>query len=248
MLDGHAAQLADDLTRWLRASRRFEAFVGANRGKIRKKLRLARDRESLQDVRAELAVAYVLLLDRRTELAFEPYSAGGRRGPDFAVTFRASTIFNVEVTRLRAGADAPLLGGLSVDAGEQCSTNADWTAKIANTICAKLGQLPPGMPNVLALVSGGAALEAPDVADAAGLLKADAERKDEARFLARGLRGTREFHHLYPRLSGAIVLRAVGSVGELDTGGIALWTNKEAKHPLSTELRTLLTGGVSHRK
>ena len=104
--------LAAELTDWLADSSRFRAFAERHRDKIRKKVRTATDAEALRDVRAELAVAYRLLADRRFELAFEAYGAG-RVGPDFTVTFRAGRIFNLEVTRLRrppspAGEIAPI--------------------------------------------------------------------------------------------------------------------------------------------
>src|SRR5438874_7086519 len=90
----------DELVSWLVVSGRFRAFAEANRDKIRKKLRAARDLDSLADVRAELRTAHLLLSDRRIDLAFEAYGSG-KGGPDFTVTFRASERFNPEVTRPR---------------------------------------------------------------------------------------------------------------------------------------------------
>src|SRR5688500_16644627 len=72
----------------LRASSRFRAFTEAYHGKIRKKLRDARDREAVEDIAFELETAYMLLGERRFELEYEPYRAVGTRSPDFAVIYK----------------------------------------------------------------------------------------------------------------------------------------------------------------
>jgi hypothetical protein len=54
------------------------------------------------DLRGELEVAYHLLNERRLDVAYEPYASAKRRGPDFAVTYRANLVFNIEVARIRA--------------------------------------------------------------------------------------------------------------------------------------------------
>ena len=79
----------EDIATWLAGSRRFRAFAEAHRDKIRKKLRGATDADARRDVRAELAVAHLLLADRRIELAFEAYGSS-KPGPDFTVAFRGS--------------------------------------------------------------------------------------------------------------------------------------------------------------
>ena len=101
LLGDTAHPLAGELGGWLEERGRFRAWAEANGPKIRKKVRGAgSDSGSLADVRAELAVARRLLADRRMDVAFEAY--GSRQlGPDFTVTYRSTTRFNVEVTRLR---------------------------------------------------------------------------------------------------------------------------------------------------
>jgi hypothetical protein len=91
--------LSDELARWLATSTRFRTFADENRAKIRKKLRGASDVDACRDVRAEIAIARLLVADRRIELAFESYGSD-RRGPDFTVTLGIQR-FNLEVTRLR---------------------------------------------------------------------------------------------------------------------------------------------------
>ncbi len=85
----------------MEASSRFTAFVETYRDKIRKKIRVTREPASVLDLRGELQVAYCLLNDRRLAVAYEPYASAKRRGPDFAVTYRANLMFNIEVARIR---------------------------------------------------------------------------------------------------------------------------------------------------
>lgn len=166
---------------WLAGSSRFAAFVEAHRSKIRKKLRGAADEASVRDVRAELAVARLLLADRRFALTFEAYGRGG--GPDFTATYRAGRPFNLEVTRLRRPPDA---------------------AAVAGVVLGKLRQLPPSAPNLL-LVAVDEAADAVDVGVAVRALRARADGKDEAYFAFRGIDGTRTFYEHLLRLGGVIV-------------------------------------------
>ena len=93
--------LSGTLLQWMEASSRFTAFVELYRDKIRKKIRVTREPESLLDLRGELEVAYCLLKDRRLTVIYEPFASAKRRGPDFTVTYRANLIFNIEVARIR---------------------------------------------------------------------------------------------------------------------------------------------------
>ena len=84
--------LRSELGHWIEDSSRFAAFVSANRDKIRKKLSNADGADGRLDVRAELRVAYMLLADRRFDVAFEAYGAH-RSGPDLTATYRANQRF-----------------------------------------------------------------------------------------------------------------------------------------------------------
>src|SRR5881394_122389 len=90
-----------DVASWLRDSRRFRAFVVTYRTKIRAKFKNARDDGGMNDVRAELATAALLLRDEQFTLEYEKYTAAKLRGPDFTVTFKTHTPFNIEVRRIR---------------------------------------------------------------------------------------------------------------------------------------------------
>src|SRR5512144_2886381 len=104
LFDEQPHPLSDELFRWMEGSSRFTLFVETYRDKIRKKIRLAPELETALDLRGELEVAYRLLADRRLEVAYEPYASTQRRGPDFAATYRANLVFNIEVARMRAEA------------------------------------------------------------------------------------------------------------------------------------------------
>jgi hypothetical protein len=179
---GPGATLAAELAEGVAGSSRFAAFVEAHRAKIRKKLRGAADEASVRDVRAELAVARLLLVDRRFELTFEAYGHGG--GPDFTVTYRAGRPFDLEVTRLRRSPDA---------------------AAVSGVVLGKLRQLPPSSPNLLLVAVEDEAADSVDVGAAVRALRARADRKDEAYFAFRGIDGTRTFYERLLRLGGVIV-------------------------------------------
>ena len=192
-----------ELVTWLAGSARFRAFAEVHRDKIRKKLRVAADPEALKDVRAELQAARLLLADRRFELAFEAYGSG-KVGPDFTITYRGTTTFNLEVTRLRRVPDATRFG---------------------ESLLAKLRQLPPNLPNVLVVAIGGDTAEALDVAVTTHGLRASADAKDEAFFARRGFEGPREFYERYLRLA-AVIVWCEGATGDARA---AMWRNASAR-------------------
>lgn len=200
------AQMAD----WVKASRRYRAFAENYRDKIRKKLRSAADAEYLLDVACELETAYRLLVDKRLEVTYEKYAAEKQRGPDFTVAYRVNTLFNLEVTRLRATAPAELV------------------PKLAETVCEKLGQMPPGAANVLLIVGTD---DAAAIADAVKALKLLADQKQEQVFTRRDFKNARDFLNQLARLS-AVLLR--------DGEQTALWHNPTAKHPLPKDIANLL--------
>jgi hypothetical protein len=195
--------MAHELQSWLTESPRFRTFAEAHRDKIRKKLRGAASPDALQDVRAELRTARLLLADRRIELAFEAYGSG-RTGPDFTVTFRSARSFNLEVTRPHRVPDA---GGLGA------------------SLLAKLRQLPPSAPNAILFAINGDTAEALDIDAATRALRSRADAKDEAFFIARGIDGTRAFYERYLRLS-AVFVATEGASGDARA---TLWFNRSAR-------------------
>jgi len=100
LFDGKPHFLAAPMATWLVSSRRFTAFVNTHHNKIRKKLRVAQETESLRNLQLELETAYLLLRERSLSLEYEPQHPELGRSPDFAVNFTTSLTFMVEATRL----------------------------------------------------------------------------------------------------------------------------------------------------
>ncbi len=219
IFDDPGDPLAARFAEWIAASPRFRAFAATYQDKIRKKLRGIRDAEGYRDLLAEIEAAYLLLEERRFTLEYERGGVGKQRGPDFTVTFKTHTLFNVEVKRLRASMV------------EQRAEEASPLNKIVNAVCDKLPQLPPSAVNILLLAADGEAFTQHEVAAAIKLLKDRAERKDDLFFVRRGLDGAGDFLKHYRRLSG-ILFRGAGQP--------SLWTNPEAKHPLPAPVGLIL--------
>jgi hypothetical protein len=213
-----------ELAQWLEKAPRFSAFIARNRDKVRKKLTASDDEDSRLDVRSELLVAYLLLADRRFELAFEAYGAR-RLGPDLTVTYRANQRFNLEVTRLRAAVEPDTL-----------------VNRLANVIAAKLRQLVGDVPNALVITArGGFALSEDSLVAAARLLKMHSDSKDDAFFARRGHLTARDFYSRYLNLGGVVVLLDEASAAP----EAAFWPNPEARHPLSPQATAALAACLS---
>lgn len=218
IFDGKSPALRSEFEGWVRGSRRYRAFVTDYRSKIRAKLRNVRDNDGLLDVRAELETAALLLHNSRFMLEYEKYAASRQRGPDFTVTFRTHTPFNVEVRRLRSAEWDD--GDAEVRAG-----------KLMSVLCDKVKQMPPGHINLLWLTSE-LVIDADDVAQAASTLRQLAERKAEDFFTRRGFENATDFLRQFVRLSGVVVRQPNGQ---------ALWLNPLSRHKTLPEIVTAIT-------
>lgn len=198
---------------WVRGSRRFRAFATDYRTKIRAKLKNATDPSRLDDVRAELETAALLLAEPRFTLEYEKYAALKQRGPDFTVTFKTHTPFNVEVRRLRRA---------EMDDGGADARDA----KLIAVLCDKVGQMPPSIVNLLWLIAE-RDISQDDVSRVTLTLLQLAERKSEDFFTRRGFESAAAFLKQYQRLSG-IVVRQPGNTG--------LWLNSLARHKTPPEI------------
>jgi hypothetical protein len=203
--DGRRPPLAAEFAAWLQDSRRFQAFATEHQAKIRAKLRGVRDEGGMLDLRAELLAALLLLREPSFQVAYEAYAARKQRGPDFTVTYKTHTPFNVEVRRLRSG---------------------EWAAaaphpKLPTVVCDKVGQMPPSTVNLLWLAADGE-LRTDDVAAALAALRYKAETKDDAFFARQGFAGAGAFLQQVRRLS-AIAIRPPETP--------AVWLNPLARHP-----------------
>jgi hypothetical protein len=217
IFDDRNPALRRDFDDWARASRRFRAFATTYRDKIRSKLRSARDEPSLEDLRAELETAALLLRDERFALEYERYAASKQRGPDFTVTFRTHTPFNVEVRRVR---------GVELDDGDPEAR----LGRLTSVLREKVGQMPPSIVNILWLTAERSIPEA-EVARAATTLRQLAERKAEEYFTRRGFKDAADFLKQFRQLSG-VVLRQPDEP--------ALWLNSIARHRVPPEIVTAI--------
>jgi hypothetical protein len=221
LFDGQSHLLTGPMGIWFASSRRFTAFVNTNHTKIRKKLRTARDPESLRDLQLELETAYLLLREPSLSVAYEPQHPREGRSPDFAVTFTTSVTFMVEVTRLRASQsetspDTPLPGD-----------------RFSDMLCGKLGQLLPQRSNLLLVGSEAPPPTLPDITPQCSASAGAMTRPCATIWVSRRL----DFFHHYQRLSGLLVRGIPMQAGD----PVVLWVNPQAKVPLPARLRTAIT-------
>jgi len=231
LFDNNPHVLRVPLTTWMKDAPRFADFVTIHQAKIRKKIKSIRNFESSQDLRAELETAYLLLQEKRFALAYEPYNKEAGRGPDFAVTFKTHTIFNVEVTRMRHSIREH-------DESEPPLFDPQYEGRrLADNVSSKLSQMLPGMMNLLVIMADHQRIGELDVDKVMNQLKQRAEQKDSQLFRRHRFRSTADFFKYYQRLSG-VLLRNPGN----DKSGKSpiLWLNNQTKHPLPAPICTIL--------
>ncbi|HEX2906064.1 MAG TPA: hypothetical protein VHO69_04345 [Phototrophicaceae bacterium] len=217
--------LQAEFAAWVRASKPFRAFAEDYRGKIRKKLRTVQDADALKDLRLELEIAYRLVGEKRFTVKYEQSGVGKQRAPDFQLLFRENTPLNVEVTRLR------FTGGPSV-AGER-----PIVYKLMETMGDKVGQMAPGMINVL-LIGVEIPVVAADLAAAGKQIKLLADQKQEAFFTRRGFANAADFLRQYAHLSAVIARRTDSAASQSEA--LLIWLNPNARHPLPKDIQTAL--------
>ncbi len=234
LFDDKPHVLAQPMNSWIDSSRPFKAFATEYRNKIRKKIRITQNDSAIKDLGAELEVAYQLVRHKPFAVTYEPYGSQKMRGPDFGVRFKSLT-FNVEVTRIDSS-------HMEMSGSPPQYDPQHVNGRLMDTICDKLGQMRPGMINLLLVITSNDFFAALDVEQALAQLKARAERK-EAGFLARyRFLNTADFFKYYLRLSGLLV-RSISSQGKSDQ--LDLWVNNQAKHGLPRPLQNTLKRGLS---
>ena len=239
LFDGQSHPLAASMADWLGSSRRFTAFVTTHHTKIRKKLRTAQEPESLRDLQLELETAFLLLRERSLSLAYEPQHPKLGRGPDFAVTFTTSLTFMVEVTRMRAAGPRTPTGA---QAGEPESPNTTLTDplpgdRFSDMLCSKLGQLLPQRSNLLLIGVEAPQLTHSDLNATMLRIQQRAEGNDSTVVQRHGFRDRADFFYHYQRLSAILLRRIPLQAGE----PVVIWDNPQAKYPLPTKVRTVLS-------
>jgi hypothetical protein len=222
LFDGQSHLLASSMTEWLASSRRFTTFVNTFRDKIRKKIRVTQDQESVLDLRLEFETAYLLLRESRLSLVYEPQLSEKVRAPDFAVSFTTSRTFMVEVTRLRS------------ETREQTSDSIQTIERLSDAICSKLGQLQPQHSNILIVGAEALSLTQSNLQTVMLRIQQRAERSDVTFFQRYGFRDRAEFFRHYQRLSEILVR------GKQMDEPVVIWANPQAKYPLPSKVRTVL--------
>jgi hypothetical protein len=221
VFEGQPHRLSGVLRQWMETSSRFTAFVETYRDKIRKKIRVTRDPDSILDLRGELEVAYGLLYDRRLAVAYEPYASAKRRGPDFAVTYKVNLRFNIEVARIRMEPH----GDNQVDLPRK-------EERLLRVMLDKMGQMQPGMPNLLVIHTGEELARAINLGMLMQEVKTRAERKDPSFYhLANRYNSPADFYKNFLHLTG-ILLWAVDA---------QLWVNKQARPVLAEKVLRLVS-------
>lgn len=221
LFDGQPHILAAPMESWLSSSRRFSAFVSDARDKIRKKIRITQDPETLLDLRLELETAWLLSQEKSLSLVYEPQQSERKRSPDFAVSFTTSTTFMLEVTRLRT----IQLGAVSPESDP-----------LTDAICGKLGQLLPQYSNVLIVGVPVIYLTPTDLRATMLRLQQRMERNDPAFWQRYRFRDRADFFNHYQRLSEVIVRASQLQ----DNDPIIPWVNNQAKYPLPGKVRAAL--------
>jgi hypothetical protein len=220
VFEGQPHLLSEALMQWMEASSRFTGFVEAYRDKIRKKIRVTREPESVQDLRGELEVAYCLLNDRRLIVTYEPYASAKRRGPDFAVTYRANLVFNIEVARIRVEESG--VGGIDLPRKEE---------RILRILLDKLGQMQPGMANLLVIHTREDLVRSIDLDRLMQEVKTRAEGKDPSFYAASRYTSPAAFYKDFLHLSGILLWAAEAQ----------LWVNKPARPGLAEKVLRLVS-------
>ena len=208
------------MSEWLNSSRRFTTFVADARDKIRKKIRVTKDQETLSDLLLELETAYLLLQEKSLSVVYEP-PCGQGRCPDFAVSFTTSMTFMVEVTRLRT---------------IQIGAATPESDPLTDAICSKLGQLLPQQCNVLLVGVDVLYLTPADLQAAMLRLQQRAERNDPMFWQRYRFRDRADFFRHYQRLSEVLVRETQSQTGKPAIS----WVNPQAKYPVPSKIRNVL--------
>jgi hypothetical protein len=222
---GQPHLLSGALMQWMDSSSRFTAFVETYRDKIRKKIRVTREPESILDLRGELEVAYCLLDDRRLDVAYEPYASAKRRGPDFAVTYRSNLVFNIEVARIRVEGSG--VNGVAIGNGIDLPRKEE---RILRILLDKLGQMQPGMPNLLVIHIREELVQFIDLGRLMQEVKIRAEGKDPSFYTGSRYASPADFYKDFLHLNGMLLWSA----------GAQLWVNKQARPRLAEKVLRLV--------
>lgn len=119
--------------------------------------------------------------------------------------------------------------------------------KLGDEICdpAHLGQMLPGMINVLAITTHSSTHDELDLEQALDSLGERAANGDDQFFINKRFRGTADFITQLERLSGILL---VGAYFPVRSGPTVLWSNNKAKFPLTKDVGNLLQAMVCQNR
>jgi hypothetical protein len=247
LFDDKPHELSRPFEHWLAASKPFSSFAQAYQQKIRKKVRGVRDAEEMHNLYCELRTAYLLLQEPKFAVEYEPYGMRNGRTPDFAVTYRANTIFHIEVTRLRISQqEQQLVEREAAEGNRDLEEKADLirryeSRRLAHVVCDKLGQLSPNTANVLLVWVQSRVLHKVEheleIEQTLLTLKRRAEQRDAELLARHGFRNPADFIRSYQRLSTVLVQNL--QAPEADKKPLA-WRNNDARHPLPSRIEDIL--------
>lgn len=186
--------LSSVLMQWMTDSSRFTIFVETYRDKIRKKIRVTQTPDSALDLCGELEVAYCLLKDRHISVAYESYASAKKRSPDFTVTYRTNLVFNVEVARIR--------GEKSENGGIDLARKED---RLQRILLDKLGQMQPGMANLLIIHTQTELASAIDLSKLMQAVKKRADGRDPNFYAVYRYTNPAAFYKDFLHLSGILL-------------------------------------------
>lgn len=230
LFEGQPHLLSQVFLQWMETSPRFTAFVEIYRDKIRKKIRVTHAPESILDLGSELEVAYCLLNSRKLTVAYEPYASANKRSPDFAVTYRANLVFNVEVARIRV--DENEVNSAAIGKAIHISRKEE---RILRVLLDKLEQLQPGMANLLAINTHQELARSVDLTGLMQAVKTRAEGRDPSFYAASRYTSPADFYKDFLHLNGILLWAAETQ----------LWVNKQARIGLPEKVVRLVSQSLT---
>jgi hypothetical protein len=243
-LNSQPAWFSASVEQWLASSKAFFAFAQIYQSKIRKKIRMSRDEEEKLALFCELYTAHLLLREPKFDVAYEPYGKDQGRSPDYAVTFRTTTPFHVEVTRLRTSLQERQFESTGDVEGEDVLRllQENEARRFVGMVCDKFKQLSPNTPNVLWVWSESDILLQLDVGTILRDLKRRIEQRDAELFARFAIEKPADFIRYYQRLSAVLI---VGIQGHERIKAHLWWQNGDAKYPLPTRIANPILQQVS---
>lgn len=215
---------------------KFRDFAVRNSSKISAKFSQASTIDDKRDVLAELEFAF-LMINHVVGLEYE-LNAKTVRAPDFRLEVEKNSYMGAEVRRIRYNPDD--IEEIDRLEGELKFKNNE-SFKITDIIFEKIGQLEPGIPNIIYIRSHRLIFEALDACQALirmrnRIMSSDLEfivEKSKGEYESLG-----EFRDAYSRLS-AIVFRD-DWISTDDSRTCHVYSNEDSGYPMSVEFIKIL--------